>query len=381
MRIAVDARPLAFPATGNATYLSRMLLQLMRLRPDDEWVLVSHRGLHPVFSDVAQRSAVELRIEQGLSAKTGPGFVHLRLPALLGELRCDLFWGTLAMLPFNYRNRCAVPAIVNFHDLNSYRAPETMPAWKRYQHRLLDGRTIAAAERVLCLSETTRQDILTEFPDTPAGKLRVVYPGAELPDSESRAPAGGAGRLSRFILCVGTLAPRKNQSTLLEAYLAARQKQELPPLRFAGRKGWGDESLYNRLSSGELEDQGVYYLEGASDGELAWCYEHCALVALPSIHEGFGLPVIEAFQKGRPALLSDIPIFRVVGGESMFVEPRSRDAWQAALIAANDQLRSDAWAQPDFDAEFWSWSERAKAVQEILEELERENTFSPPVPG
>ncbi len=375
--IAVDARPLAFPATGNATYLHRMLGQLMTLRPEAEWLLLSHRGLHPTFADVVNRPRVELNVDQGLFAKAGPLWMHLRLPTLINAARPDLFWGTLAMLPLNYRRRCPdVPAIVNFHDLNSVRAPETMPLWKRLQHQFLDRRTLQAADRVLCLSKTTRDDIRAAFPALDAERLNVVYPGAELPDSETAAPAGPAGSLTSFILCVGTLEPRKNQATLLDAYLAARKagtgetSHTLPPLLFVGRRGW-DEALYRRLGSGELESENVYFLENASNAELQWAYRQAAFVCLPSLHEGFGLPVIEAFQLGKTVVLADIPIFREVGGDSRFVETKNVDDWRDALLETSARLHSHNGAQtlpaPEFDAEFWSHRERARVLSGIMD--------------
>lgn len=373
--IAVDARPLAFPATGNATYLHRMLSHLMPLRPEANWLLLSHRGLHPTFADVVNRPRVELNVDQSPFAKAGPAWMHVRLPQILNEAQPDLFWATLAMLPLGYRTRCSIPAIVNFHDLNSVRAPETMPAWKRLQHQILDHRTLKAADQILCLSKTTRADIQAAFPDLPRERLSVVYPGAELTAGETAAPDGVVGTLTGFILCVGTLEPRKNQKTLLDGYLAARSRADasrLPPLVFVGRRGW-DEELYRRLSSGELESQSIYYLENASNPELQWCYEQAAFVTLPSLHEGFGLPVIEAFQLGRPVLLSDIPIFREVGANSRFVQTTSVRDWSDALLDYSARLHprngQTPLRAPDFDADFWSHTNRARVLSEIMDRV------------
>ena len=371
LQIAVDARPLAFPATGNATYLYRMLSELISLRPEDDWLLISHRGLHPLFADLASRTAVEIEITAGLTAKAGPLWMHLAVPRILTERKPDVFWGTLAMLPHRYRERCPdVPAFVNFHDLNSVRAPETMPAWKRAQHKLFDHRSIAAAERVLCLSETTKHDILDHLPETSPGKLSVVYPGAEVPSEAKQKPAAPVGEFQGFLLCVGTLEPRKNQGTLLEGYLRARKQQnDLPPLVFAGRRGW-DDALYQRLSSGALEAENVFYLEGCSDGELAWLYANAAFVTLPSVHEGFGLPVIEAFQAGKAVLLSDIPIFREVGLDSRFVRTKDADDWAAGILEYHQKNLSGELIVPvDFDPDFWSWRTRAGVLSELFDEL------------
>lgn len=315
---------------------------------------------------------VELQVDSGLQAKAGPLWIHGRVPALLREKKPDLFWGTLAMLPLGYRKRAGgVPAIVNFHDLNSVRAPETMPLWKRWQHRVLDHRTLAQAERVICLSETTRSDIQKHMPQIAKDRLRVVYPGAELAPANPAQPESPVGTLRDFILCVGTLEPRKNQATLLEGYLQARQisKNELPALVFVGRRGW-DGALVRRLTSGELEKEDVYFLENAKDGELRWCYQNASCVALPSLHEGFGLPVIEAHQLGRPTILADIPIFREVGGKSRFVPPRSVAGWTQALVEFFAGLPEERESgPPEFDAEYWSHRERARVLSDVMDEV------------
>ena len=279
------------------------------------------------------------------------------------------------MLPIHYRRRCRIPAVVNFHDLNSVRAPDTMPLWKRLQHQFFDGRTLQAADRILCLSRTTQADIRAAFPNLPAERLSVVYPGAELAQGDARQPANIVGTLTGFILCVGTLEPRKNQATLLEAYLAARGasgSRTLPPLVFVGRRGW-DENLYRRLNSGELERESVYYQENVSNEELQWCYRNAAFVTLPSLHEGFGLPVIEAFQLGKPVLLSDIPIFREVGADSRFVETTNLSAWRDALLDYCARIDPTSGLPPlrapAFDAEFWSHAARARVLSDIMDEV------------
>ena len=97
-RIGVDARPLAYPGTGNARYLHLMIKYLQRLRPEFEWVLLSHRNLHPEYMDLLGLENVLLAVSKGGFSRLGPLWVHTRLPALLKEYNIDLFWGTLALL-------------------------------------------------------------------------------------------------------------------------------------------------------------------------------------------------------------------------------------------------------------------------------------------
>ena len=330
-----------------------------------------HRNLHQDYLDLLGNPRVLLNVDRSAAGKAGPAWLHLRVPALLKEYECDLFWAALSLLPYNYRKRRGdVPAMVNFHDLNAFVAPETMVGWNKWQHRLLDGPTLENADRVLCLSGNTKRDILKHFPDTPQEKLAIVYPGCELPSVQALRPEGPVAELSAFMLSVGALEPRKNHETVVEARLKAGRDADLLPLVIVGRKGWGDDALYNRLKSGELESRGIYFLENPSDGVLRWCYEQSAMLAFASLHEGFGLPIIEALQLGKPVLLSDIPIFREIApADCEFIAPRDVEAWSRALENASRAHRDGGIPANSFDRDFWSWDSRARKLSEIIDEL------------
>lgn len=353
-------------------YLYRMLLALCTLRPEHRWLLLSHRGLHGLHADLFGRPGVELHIERGLLARSGPLWLQLGLPARLRGLKPDLYWGSLGILPLGWRRRAPCPAAVNFHDLNALVAPQTMVPWNRWQHRLLDGASLHNATSVLCLSETTRRDIVSFYPQIDPRKLRVVYPGCELA-AQARPPSARerfSGLKRPFFLCVGTIEPRKNHQTLIDAYrtLRAERGDSAPWLVIAGRRGWGKQSIYQQLISENSEESGLLFLENPDDAELAWCYQNALALTLPSLHEGFGLPVIEAMQHGCPALLSDIPIFREIAPKANFAPATSASAWAEAMARFIAQAAAGRLHRPAIDQEEWSWKNRAALLATILDE-------------
>ena len=368
VRIGIDARPLIYPGTGNARYLHGMLTELVRLRPEIEWQLFSHRPLHADFLGLIRLPNVSLDASASGLMKLGPLWVHLALPRLVSAYGCDLFWAALPMLPLFARRRVPVPKAVNFHDMNVFVAADTMEKWVRLQQRMLTGHIVANADRILCLSKTTREDLMHFYPSLPAERAVVVYPGCELPVVVPRAPQGSACG-EGFFLTVGSIEPRKNQETLINAYLVAREQHALPPLVVLGRRGWGAERLYERLSSGSLSDRGIIYLENQPDSVLRWCYERASVVAFPSLHEGFGLPVVEALQLGKPVLVSDIPVFREAAPEARFVPPLSVDAWAGALRSAAADVKTGALRAPRLSTEEWSWHHRASELLAVFEGL------------
>ncbi|MDH5654698.1 MAG: glycosyltransferase family 4 protein [Spirochaetia bacterium] len=339
-----------------------MLSELIQIRTSDRWILFSNKPIHPYFSNLVENKNVSVSIYSGLLYRPGPLWVQLKLISELKNHKCDLLWATLAMLPAFYKRRTDIPAIVNFHDLNAFSAPRTMVFWNRLQHRLLDGQSIKNAHTVICLSRTTSEDIQKNFPEIKKNKLKVIYPGCELPVTKPKVPRQ-LQKIKNFILSVGTIEPRKNQRTMIEAYLSAREKTKLPHLILAGKKGWGEENLYQTLKSGSLETKGIIYLENPSMEELSYCYKQALFCMLPSIHEGFGLPVLEALGYGKQSIVSDIPIFREICKKCIFVEPLDIEAWSRKMI----EISSKKIQRPfPFDHKLWSWERRAVFLSEVF---------------
>jgi len=362
--VALDARPLIVPGNGNARYLEQMLASLFLIRPAWKWVLFSHKKLHPDYAELLSHH--QLRLITG-SRLPGPLWIHLTLPSLLQNYKHDVFWGTLAMLPLGYGRRAEAPAAVNFHDLNAFVAPESMVRWNAWQHRLTNERTLREARTILCLSGATAQDIRRVFPESRNKRMVVVYPGAEMRSESPQRPPPPVGNLRDFIFCVGTLEPRKNQITLVSAYLKARGTVDLPPLLLAGKKGWGNDDLYQKLSTGVYSERQIYFLEQPDDGQLAWCYDQAAFVAQPSLHEGFGLPILEAMHHKKVLLLSDIAVFREVGQGNVFIPPLDVDAWARNLADFSVLSRTGQLRPRALDPLYWSWKKRAEILAQALE--------------
>lgn len=303
--------------------------------------------------------------------------MQFKVPSLIQTHSVDVFWGTITLLPL--KKTCT--QIVNFHDLNSFVARDTMEGWTGLQHRLLNPMVIRQADQVLCLSRTTREHIRRYVPSVDPKSLTVVYPGFEMPDVKARRPESYQSRWKDFFLMVGTIEPRKNQKVVVDAYRHARAKQQasltgsqrekkanqLPPLLIVGRKGWKNEEFYSLLKSGQLEQEGIYFLEGASEEELAWCYKNSSYLLFPSKHEGFGLPILEAFAYGKNCLLSDIEVFREIGQGCRFAPPTDYLEWARQILEIADARVRQREKPRKLNMKDWSWKRAAKQVSDALD--------------
>ncbi|HBS04350.1 MAG TPA: glycosyl transferase [Leptospiraceae bacterium] len=375
MIIGIDARALAFPGTGNARYLHQVLRYLIPMRKKDTFVFFSHREIHPEYQHLQEYPNVIL--DPNRSKLPGLIWMQWEVPALLEAHKVDVFWGTITLLPL----KKTTAQIVNFHDLNSFVARDTMEGWTGLQHRLMNPRIIRQADQVLCLSRTTREHIRRHIKGVEPAKLTVVYPGFEMPETKPARPPGFKSTWKDFLLMVGTIEPRKNQKVVVDGYRHARARYQaslksrsdtgrkgLPPLLIVGRKGWKNEEFYALLKSGALEKEGIYFLEGASEAELAWCYKNSGYLLFPSKHEGFGLPILEAFAYGKNCLLSDIEVFREIGQGCRFAAPTDFREWARQILEIADPKVRSKEKPRKLNMKDWSWKRAARQVSRALDD-------------
>ncbi|MBK5307374.1 MAG: glycosyltransferase family 4 protein [Frankiaceae bacterium] len=315
MRIGLDCTPLL----GNRTGVGRYTLSLLRALTayDDELVATAFtfRGRDQLSSVVPDGVAVAARPAparalQQLWARTQWPPVEL----LTG--RVDVFHATNFVLPPLRRAR----GVVTIHDLAYLRHPDTVSSASA-RYRDLVPRSLARASVVVTPSAATAAALREEY-DV---RCPVVVTPLGVDEHWGRAaPLGDEARKRlglppTYLLFVGTLEPRKDLRTLLAAH---RLVPDAPPLVLVGPAGWGQQlDVSGCITPGYLGDD---VLPGVVAGAAA--------LVLPSLDEGFGIPVIEALAAGTPVVASDLPVLREVGGDvAVYAEPGSPSSFAAAL--------------------------------------------------
>ena len=181
------------------------------------------------------------------------------------------------------------------------------------------------------ISRTVREDLLKYAGELASGTPAIPAPeshrfesfrlGADFAGRVPSCPAPASERTGdrlekgNFYLAVGTIEPRKNHTFLLDAFDRIWQKNEDIHLAIAGKVGWMCEGIAERIRRHPLRNRCLHFIEEASDTELNWLYENGKALVFPSIVEGFGLPIVEAFHHRLPVLASDTPIHREVAGD------------------------------------------------------------------
>ena len=212
-----------------------------------------------------------------------------RLSTRADVLHCPTFRG-----PFRARR----PLVVTVHDLAVLRHPDWFNRWTATYSRVAVPRVVAAATRVIAVSEFTRSE-LHDVLRVPLEKIRVVPNAVE----DVFTPTGPSGT-GDYVLAVGTLEPRKN----LERIAAAVDGE----LRVVGASGWGDVRLPGNVT----------WLGDVDDAELAALYRGARCLVYASLYEGFGIPVAEALACGCPIVTSRASAMEEIAGpDAAYVDP------------------------------------------------------------
>ena len=176
----------------------------------------------------------------------------------------------------------------------------------------------------------------------------------------------------KYLLMVGTREPRKNFKTVAEAYTALpAELREQFPLLWVGPSGWGDLSLSPAIERATEVGQ-IRIVGYVPDFELAALYRNTTLFLMPSIYEGFGMPVIEALACGARVTLSKIPVFEEIAGSyARYVDPMDVQGWRKAIEEAIDEGLQ--WRGRDCppDLTRFSWRASAAATLDLYRRLGR----------
>ena len=364
LRIAVDARPLSTEVTGIGRYTEQLLARLTE--GEDDWLLLSSSPLQE--RPWLESPNVRVRTAHFKSRAAGMAWAQTGLPYWAGRESVDLLWAPVHRIARYLPKKIA--RVVTIHDLVWKHAGDTMRPLSRWLDATLMPEAVRLADRIIAVSNQTAQDLVAEFPES-KDKIRVIPLGiSTLPAPRGRDAVEALGLRDPYILFVGTLEPRKNLQRLIEAYAALPEEQRRGHvLAVAGGRGWGDVDLPGLIGRLGLEGR-VHILGYLDETLLSTLYAHAAFLAMPSLYEGFGLPLVEAMSAGRPVLTSmraSMP--EVAGPAGVLVDPENLDSLVAGLSRLLDPVEQGSLAaQARRQAGLFSWERAASATRAVFNE-------------
>jgi Glycosyltransferase len=350
LHLAVDGSGLTRPRAGVGVYTREILRAMSVDRPDCRFTVY----VPPGTSAPSPSRAI------GFRPLPSTPFIgrHVQWPARIRRLRPDAYFGPVGALPLG---SVGCPTVITVHDLAIYRNPGWFPGRQPLSTRLVIPRSLARADVVVAVSKNTADDIEDLF-DVPASQISVVPHGVShvfRPMSREDLDLARA-RLQlpeRFILFVGTIEPRKNLATLLEAWAMLSDR---PDLVIVGAWGWLYEPIKEQIA--RLGPR-VHHIQGLDPAELPAVYNLARVLAHPAWYEGFGFPPLEAMACGTPVIVSDrASLPELVGDAGMIAPADDPDAWRKALekVVGDSDLAADLKRRGILRAAQFSWSRSAE---------------------
>lgn len=348
MYIAIDAsRTTVARITGTERYALELIRAIIRQDQNDAITLYFRDSppvdLFPSAENVTYRIIPFRR-----------AWTHVRFAAAIWQDRPDVTFVPAHTLPVAFPGR----AVVTVHDLGYRHFPQAHTPQSRLYLDWTTRYSAARASVVLADSQATADD-LTRFYGTPAGKIRVVYPGVDAP---SVRPVDDLP--PRYFLFLGTLQPRKNIACIVAAYAHYREWVTDPAaLVLAGGRGW-------RYDPAWVEGVDGVVLPGYVDEDQKGALYAGALgLVFATLYEGFGFPVIEAMHCGTPVITSTTSSLPELAGDAaLLVDPTDVDDIAGAMVkldrepAVREQLRLAGYKQ----ARQFTWDRTAKKALEAM---------------
>jgi glycosyltransferase involved in cell wall biosynthesis len=276
--------------------------------------------------------------------------------------------------PFPLLTKPGKHYVSTIHDL----IPVMFPEWDLFPRvmssKLHFPKLIGDSDRIIADSYHTKKDII-RFYRVQEQKISVIHLGAskeykQLDDRIVYAVKTKYHLNFPFVLFVGTLEPRKNIPTLLKAFSICRKKIPALKLVIVGQKGWKYAEIFSTLAHLNLENE-VIFLQYVPHEDLPAIYNAADLFVYPSLHEGFGLPPLEAMQCGVPVITSNTSSLpEIVGEGGAMVSPNDVQglADMMSLMLSDDNLRKENIRYGLSRAQMFSWEKCAQQTQEVYDE-------------
>jgi glycosyltransferase involved in cell wall biosynthesis len=363
MLVGVDAsRALADRPTGTETYSRRLIQALLRLESCHRFRLYFRKAPPPdLFPEAELRTISFPRL-----------WTHVRLAWEMARHPPDLLFVPAHVLPPIHPRR----SLVTIHDLGYLMFPKAHP-WQQRLYLDVSTRWNAhAAAHVLTDSRATKSDLITRYGVDP-DKITVAYPGTD----ESLRPVHDAatieaakaryGIAKAYFLYLGTLQPRKNLRRLVEAFAQFIADHSSFPIQLvlAGQRGWLCAELFEQIEQRGLDRQ-VRFPGYIAQEDKAALLSGATGFVFPSLHEGFGLPVLEAQSCGCPVITSTTSSLPEVAGDAaLLVDPRDSAAIAHAMqrFVNEQKLRSELAERGLVNVDRFSWKACAETVLGVIE--------------
>lgn len=358
MKIAIDIRSAGGERAGKGAFTFNIVRELLKIDHKNHYILYSDSGI----AGFEEFKNAELKViaKRGLLWHFFAGFD-------MKKEKVDLLFAPSSyIIPALF----GVESVVVVHDLVAFLFPERHLKKAVFVEKILLKRALKKAVKVVTVSENTKKDLIEKFKIEPrqGGAKIVVVPCAAGEEFCQDAGQKDASLPEKFFFSVGTIEPRKNYETLIQAFAMFHKDHPDYHLIIAGKKGWDGsyiEDLEELVTSNYLQKY-VHILGYITNKSLNKLYNQAFAFVFPSYYEGFGIPPLEAINCGCPVIssyTSSMP--EVLGEAAIFCDPSQPSEFAKAMekIASDENFRNELINKGRLQSKKFSWTSSAEKLK------------------
>ncbi|MFA4890954.1 MAG: glycosyltransferase family 1 protein [Candidatus Gracilibacteria bacterium] len=382
MKIGIDIRTAGGEKAGKGQFTFCITRELLKIDRENRYFLYTNSGI----AGFEEFKNVEMVIidAKGLTW-------HRAVMKDLKKQEIKIFFAPSSfIIPALLSKKSGIKTIITIHDLVSFIFPATHDKKARLIEKIFLKRAIKKATALTTVSENTKRDIIEKFgladatsatsglagdpADLASEKIQIIPCAA----SEDFSPVERSEEFiqktnlpEKFFLAVGTIEPRKNYETLIQAFAMIRQLHPNHHLLIAGKQGWGSENLEELIRENYLQKY-VHFLGYVTNKTLNKLYNLAEALIFPSYYEGFGIPPLEAMQAGCPVISSHSSSMpEVIGDAAIFCDPSSPAEFAKAMetLLSSPSLRLDLVNKGRIQSKKFSWAASAQKLYTLIKTL------------
>jgi len=372
IKIAIDTR-MGHTRVGMGVYVRGLLNGLAKIDKENDYYIIINKNKKEDFVPIQDNFH---KIYTGVTYSDylrRDFWEQVYLPLKLLKSKINVYHGPNYVLPVLTR----AGKVLTIYDMTLFDSSKWYKPISRLRVQKLIKLSTKKANKIIAGSKNTKQDII-KILKLPCDKIKVIYIGID----DIYSPIADKYKLgniknkykidSKFILHVGSLQARKNIPRLIEAYSKLPvELLEKYQLVIAGKRSWKVEKIFAKVKQLKLEDR-VVFTGFVADDDLPLLMNAAALLAFPSLYEGFGIPPLEAMACGTPVVASNTSsIPEVVGDAALLFDPYNVEEITEAMyrVLTDEQLRDKLRQRGIERVKQFSWENAARETLQVYKEV------------
>ena len=370
MRIGINALYLLPGRVGGTeVYIRNLVRWLLKIDAENEYFIFINKESAGIFEEFSGRLNIVMCPIHAQRRPVRVLWEQIALPMQIKKRNIDLLLSAGMTAPF----LCPARSVLVLYDLQHVNQPWNFPKVFLFFLKALIYLSAKTSSSIITISEKVKNDIVKHY-NIPPERVHAIYIGIDTGSFFIRKPAElkpvmDKYRLpSRFILYPAASLPHKNHERLLEAFKTVKKEEKTLKLLLTGARDYGHENIERKIKELDLKDD-VIFLGWLPHEDMPAIYCASTLLIFPSLHEGFGMPVIEAFASGVPVVCSDIePLKEIAEGAALFIDPYNPESIAEGILKVlNDgKLRQELIKNGLERAKNFRWEVLAEKTLSVL---------------